>query len=78
MRIRDEWDILDPRNLEFSFKGGGKGSSAPAPAPVVAPTAPVEEASVEIDEETKKDKLNTGKSTLKVPMAISEKAGLKV
>lgn len=77
MRIRNEWDMLDPRNLEFSFKGGGKGS-APAPAPIIAPTAPVEEASVEIDEETKKDKLNTGKSTLKIPMAISEKAGLKV
>ena len=78
MRIRNEWDMLDPRNLEFSFKGGGKGSAVQTPAPIIAPTAPVEEASVEIDEETKKDKLNTGKSTLKIPMAISEKAGLKV
>jgi hypothetical protein len=77
MRIRDEWDMLDPRNLEFSFKGGGKGS-APAPAPMVAPTAPVEEASVEMDDEEKTKKANTGKSTLKVPMEISEKAGLKV
>ena len=76
MRIRDKWDMLDQRNLEFSFKGGGKGSSAPAP--IIEPTPPVEEASVEIDEEDKKNKASTSKSALKVPMEISEKAGLKV
>ena len=42
---------------------------------VVAPTAPVEEASIEIGNEEKKKRASTGKSKLKVPMTKS--TGLK-
>lgn len=65
--------------------GGGKGRTtvqAPPPQPIVAPPAPVQEASVELDaeeKETNKDKKqNTSKSSLKVPLAVSEKAGLNI
>lgn len=58
-------------------KGGGKGS-APAPVPMVAPTAPVEEASVEIDDADAKKKLKTSKQALKVPLAETVDTGLKV
>jgi len=56
-----------------------KGGSAPDPAPLIAPTAPVEEASVEIDEaEDETTKLKTGKSSLKLPLVDTSTTGLKV
>lgn len=55
----------------------GKGA-APAPLPQVAPTAPVEEASVEIDKDADKKKLKTTKESLKIPMAETVDTGLKV
>ena len=46
---------------------GGKGGSAPAPEPMVAPTPPVDEASVQLDDKTSdKKKLKTGKKSLKL------------
>ena len=58
--------------------GGGKGASyqAPEPQPIVSPTPPIEEASVELDEEEKEKKTNSGKGQLKVPLSVGEKAGL--
>lgn len=57
---------------------GGKGS-APKPQPIIPPSAPVQDASVELeteDDENKTDKNKSSKSSLKVPLEISEKAGL--
>lgn len=58
--------------------GGGKGGSyqPPEPQPIVSPTPPIEEASVELDEEEKDKKTNSGKGQLKVPLSVGEKAGL--
>ena len=56
---------------------GGKGGGAPTPPPMVAPAAPVEEASVEIDDEQDK-KLKTSKKSLKIPLAENIDTGLKV
>ena len=56
----------------------GKKSSSTAAQPIVAPTAPVEEASVELDEESEKKKLNTGKSSLKMPVTTTPTTGLKI
>lgn len=50
-----------------TFNKGGKGST-PKPPPMIAPTAPVEEASVEIENNDKKKKARTGKSSLKMPL----------
>ena len=58
------------------YRGGGKGS-APAAAPIIEPTAPVEEASVEIDDAADKTKVKSTKQSLKVPMAAPT-TGLKV
>ena len=55
----------------------GKGN-VPAPLPQIAPTAPVEEASVEIDDADAKNKLKTSKESLKIPLANTVNAGLKV
>lgn len=76
MKIYNKYDMEDFRNLEFSFKGG-KGA-APTPPPVIAPTAPVEEASVEIDDDDENKRLRTGKSSLKMPLATATDTGLKV
>lgn len=53
-----------------------KGKSAPEAAPAIAPKPPVEEASVEIEGEGKK-KVNTGKSSLKMPV-LSKNTGLNI
>ena len=60
--------------------GGGKGVSyqPPEPQPIVSPTPPIEEASVELDEEEKEKKTNSGKGQLKVPLSVGEKAGLNI
>ena len=60
--------------------GGGKGASyqPPEPQPIVSPTPPIEEASVELDEEEKEKKTNSGKGQLKVPLSVGEKAGLNI
>jgi hypothetical protein len=73
MKIYNKYDMEDFRNLEFSFKKG----AAPTPPPTVAPTAPVEEASVEIEDDENK-RLRTGKSSLKMPLATATDTGLKV
>jgi len=46
-----------------------------APAPI-QPTAPVEEVGIELDDNEKKRKDKTGKSTLKVPTKTSDNVGL--
>ena len=56
--------------------GGGK--AAPSAQPMIAPTAPVEEASVEIDNMADKKKLKTTKESLKIPLAETVNTGLKV
>ena len=61
--------------------GGGKGGGSyqpPEPQPIVSPTPPIEEASVELDEEEKEKKTNSGKGQLKVPLSVGEKAGLNI
>jgi len=57
--------------------GGGKGA-APEPAPMVAPTAPVEEASVEIDDDVDKNKVKSTKQSLKVPLTAAPDTGLSI
>lgn len=54
-------------------KGKGK---APTPPPMIAPAPPVEEASVEIDDNKKKRAL-TSKSRLKMPIMNAANVGLK-
>ena len=69
--------LLDGGDLFASttfHKGKGKG---PVQPPMVAPTPPVEEASVEI-EDSKKKKARTGKSALKMPLRSSKNTGLKL
>lgn len=55
----------------------GKSVQAPETPPMIAPAPPVEEASVEIDP-TKKNKIRTGKSSLKMPLKSSSNTGLKL
>jgi len=72
------WKLLGEAPMVYR-KGGGKGSSPQiAPAPMVAPTAPVEEASVEIEDDAAKKKLETSKKQLKIPLAETKDTGLKV
>ena len=90
MRIKEfgvefdyETGILIDNNIGCDCHGGGGGKgAAPAPAPVIAPTAPVQEASVEIGEdefdEDAKKKLKTDKGQLKLPLTPTENTGLKV
>lgn len=75
---------LNLETMEYSsserfdmFYGGGhsKGSPAPTPQPLIAPSAPIEEAGVEIGDDKDKKKVS-GKSTLKVPLAKAENVGL--
>ena len=65
--------LLGEVPMTYSKKGG-----APAQQPMVAPSAPVEEASVEIDDENAKNKLKTSKQSLKIPLAKMISTGLKV
>ena len=60
------------------YRGGGKGASAPAPQPLIAPTAPVEEAGVEIDDDVDKKKIKSTKQSLKVPLTAAPNTGLNV
>lgn len=53
-------------NLPFDCEKGGK--SAPKQLPQVAPTPPVEEASVDVDSDDV-NKKKTGKGSLKIPLA---------
>lgn len=70
--------MIDGLRIDEAHKGG-KGASAPAPMPLIAPAAPIEEASVEIDDSAnKKKKLQTSKSSLKLPLANTDTTGLKV
>lgn len=74
----DELGFCEPEFFEFEGGGGGKGSrpSAP-PQKIVAPTPPVEEASVELDDESKKRK-PTSKGNLKIPLAEADTAGIRL
>lgn len=67
-------DGLDPMCLVLN-KGGSKGYTPPPP---VQPTPAVEEASLEIEDPDAKKKLQTGKSTLKMPISPAADTGLKV
>lgn len=75
--------LIDGLRVDEAHKGGGgKGGSAPAPQPIVQPAPAVQEASVEIGAEDneldKKQRLKTGKSSLKLPLADTASTGLKV
>lgn len=61
--------------FDMFYGGGSKAPDVPAPQPLIAPSAPVEEAGVEIGDEGDKKKVS-GKSTLKVPLAKAENVGL--
>jgi len=69
--------LIDGLRVDEAHKGGK--AKEPEKQPLIAPTAPVEEASVEIgDDEDKKKKTKTGKSALKLPLADTASTGLKV
>ena len=55
-----------------------KGKGSAGTQPIIAPNAPVEEASVKLSEDDEKKKLSGGKSTLKIPLSTSSDVGLKV
>ena len=59
------------------YRGGGGKGAAPAAQPLIAPSAPVEEAGVEIDDESDKKKIKSTKQSLKVPLT-APKTGLNV
>lgn len=65
-------------HVPMTYNGGGGKGAQPQALPQVAPTAPVEEASVEIDEDADKKKLKTTKESLKIPLAETVDTGLKV
>ena len=44
----------------------------------ITPSAPVEEAGLEMDDEDKLKKTNTGKGQLKIPLSTASNVGLKV
>ena len=71
------WKLLGESPMVYA-KGGGKGAAPQAPVPMVAPTAPVEEASVAIEDDPAKKKLETSKKQLKIPLAETKDTGLKV
>ena len=75
MKIYDRYEGLDFRNLEFSYK---KNQAQPVQQPLVAPTAPVEEASVEIDDDDIESRARTSKSSLKMPLATASDTGLRI
>ena len=58
--------------MQYNKKGGAEAQ------PIIAPTTPVEEASVKLSEDDEKKKLAGGKSTLKIPLSTSTGVGLKV
>jgi hypothetical protein len=68
--------MIDGLRIDEAHKGGKGG--APAPMPLVAPAAPIEEASVEIEDRDKKAALKSSKSSLKLPLANTDTTGLKV
>ena len=61
--------------FDMFYGGSSKAPPAPTPQPLIAPSAPVEEAGVEIGDEGDAKKVS-GKSTLKVPLAKAENVGL--
>lgn len=73
-KFRDEWDMSHLLNAVVAYKGG---KSAPVPPPTIAPTPAVEEASVEITDEDKKKRLETGKKELKIPLTTASDTALK-
>jgi len=69
-------EVID--NSVIDCYGGGKGGTIyvpPEPQPIIQPTPAVEEASVEMDDE-EEERTKTNKGDLKVPLAVSERAGL--
>ena len=70
--------IDDGLCLECHGGGGGKGGKTKVvQAPQVSPTPPVEETGLDMEEEVMKKKEQTGKSSLKIPLATSESVGIK-
>jgi hypothetical protein len=65
-------------HVPMTYNGGGGKGSAPAAQPMINPTPPVEEASVEIEDDATKKKLDTSKKQLKIPLAETQNTGLKV
>lgn len=55
--------------------GSSKAPAAAAPQPIIAPSAPIEEAGVQIGDGLDKKKVS-GKSQLKVPLAKADNVGL--
>ncbi len=78
----EQLDVLDRSHPEDSLNcyggGGGKGVQKEE-VPQVIPTPAVEEASVQIEDEDKKDKkASTSKSQLKVPLSPTVDTGLNL
>lgn len=57
---------------------GGKGQATPEPQKIIPPTPPVQEAGIglEEDEEDMGNKSKTSKASLKIPLEVSQNAGL--
>lgn len=71
--------VINMESMITSFDFYKKNAPAAVIPPAVAPTPPVEETGVDLDEEGKKKKVSkAGKSTLKVPLATSKNTGLRI
>lgn len=81
MRV-DEFNldlVADPRGFAFAYK---KGGTTVVQEPQVNPAPPVEEASVQIEDEDEVKKRRAGKGELKIPLSpdaiTTPDTGLKV
>lgn len=69
-------NVVDVAYYMCLHKGGGKGGTTTvATQPIVAPSPPIDDASVQLSEDdnesTTKKKLKEGKGSLKIPLASS-------
>lgn len=79
---QDELGFVEPEFFEFEKgKGGGKTTTA-EPQKQIAPSAPVQEASVEVgaedEDDISKKRKATSKGSLKIPLAESDTTGIRV
>ena len=64
--------------VPMTYSKGGKGGGSQAAARIIAAAPPVEEAGVEVDDDGARKRLKTSKKSLKMPLAETVNAGLKV
>ncbi len=75
----DLYDMNHPLNVNVAYKKGGQPVEQ---TPLISPTAPVQEASVEIGadefDDDAKNKSKGGKGELKIPLTPTKDTGLKL